>query len=99
VSRRLLVVIFAVSTAIALALAFVIATGEPQNIENNEQDNPRYFHCAELRRIQSRWFNAGPQSTMWEAIGERYERECPDHGLEVREDIQWSPDLPPEGPG
>ena len=93
--QRLLVAIVAVS--IAAALLLVATMGEPPNIQNNEQDNPRYFHCAELRRIQSRWFDY-PRSDMWERIGKRYERECPDHGIDVRDYIKWSPDLPPEPP-
>lgn len=62
-------------------------------------DDPRYQHCVELRRIYSRWFSDGPVgSPMLDEIDERYKRECPDHGLDDRPDIQWSPDLPPEPP-
>jgi hypothetical protein len=35
---------------------------------------------------------------MWERIGERYDRECPDHGSDNRPDIEWSTALPPEPP-
>jgi hypothetical protein len=62
-------------------------------------DDPRYQHCVELRRIRSRWWSDGPVGAgMIEKVDERYQRECPDHGLDDRPDIQWSPDLPPEPP-
>lgn len=60
-------------------------------------DNPRYFHCVELGRIQSGWFDY-PESGMWERIEQRYKRECPDDGIKVRDDIPWTADLPPEAP-
>lgn len=61
------------------------------------RDDPRYQHCVELRRLQALWFDY-PYADMWERLQKRYDRECPDHGSEIRPDIEWSPDLPPEPP-
>jgi hypothetical protein len=95
--HRLLVAIVAVSVAVA-ALLLIANTGPSPNITNGDgPDNPRYYHCAELARIQSRWYSY-PKSDMWERIDRRYKRECPDYGLEVRDDIFWTADLPPEPP-
>ncbi len=87
-----LVVAFFIHVELVERPAYEKFMNEPHGV-----DNPRYFHCAELRRILSRWFDY-PYSDMHEQISKRYDRECPDHGLDVRDDIQWSPSLPPEPP-
>jgi hypothetical protein len=100
--RAIVVALVLILGLVAAFLIYVEVGGPRQEYEDfmnrrSGVDNPRYFHCAELARIQSRWYDY-PKSDMWEQIDKRYKRECPDSGVEVRDDIEWSPDLPPEPP-
>ena len=100
--RVVVVALVLILVLVAAFLIYVEVGGPRQEYEDFMNrpygvDNPRGRHCAELARIQSAWFGY-PQSSMWEQIDVRYKRECPDSGVEVRDDIQWSPDLPPEPP-